>query len=66
MYILIALATMTNLGTFPTQERCQTAIRHIYEQKLDPYQMMNQTSLKKVVELQMKYTAPKEFRCQKV
>lgn len=66
MFILIALATMTNLGTFPTQARCEAAIRHIYEQKLDPYQMMNQTSLKKVVELQMKYTAPKEFRCQKV
>ena len=50
MYILIALATMTNLGTFPTQERCQSAIRHIYEQKVDPYQMMDQASLKKVVE----------------
>ena len=66
MFILIALATMTNIGTFPTQARCETAVRHIYEQKADPYQLMPQDTLKKVLDIQMKYSAPKEFRCQKI
>lgn len=66
MYVLIALATMTNLGTFPTQARCQVAIRHIYEQKIDPYQLMTQPALNKVVDMKVKYAAPKEFRCQKI
>lgn len=66
MFTLIVLATMTNLGSYPTQARCEAAIRGIYEQKVDPYQMMNQASLKKVVDIQMKYSAPKQYRCQRI
>lgn len=66
MFTLIVLATMTNLGSYPTQARCEAAVRSIYEQKIDPYQMMNQSTLKKVIDIQMKYDAPLKYRCQKV
>lgn len=66
MFTLIVLATMTNLGTFPTQARCEAAIRSIYEQKVDPYQMIPQPTLKKVIDVQMKYDAPLKYRCQKI
>ena len=66
MFTLIVLATMTNLGTFPTQARCEAAIRSIYEQKVDPYQMIPQPTLNKVIDVQMKYDAPLKYRCQKI
>ena len=66
MYILIVLATMTNLGTYPTKTRCETAVRQIYEQRLDPYHLTNSVTLKKIVDSQMKYSAPTEYRCQQV
>lgn len=66
MYTLIVLATMTSLGSFTSQASCQSAVRHIYEQKIDPYQMMAQPMLKQVVDMKMKYNAPREYRCQKV
>lgn len=66
MFTLIVLATMTNLGSYPTQARCEAAVRSIYEQKIDPYQLIDQATLKKIVDVKMKYSAPKEFRCQKI
>lgn len=66
MYILIALFTMTNLGTFPTQGRCEAAVRQIYNQQLDPYHRMNKKVLNEVLAFNMKYDAPIKYRCQKV
>jgi hypothetical protein len=66
MFTLIVLATMTNLGSYPTQARCEAAIRGIYEQRIDPYDMMDRATLKRVVDLKMRYSAPREYRCQKV
>lgn len=66
MFTLIVLATMTNLGSYPTQARCEAAMRGIYEQRIDPYQMMQPSDLKRVVDIQMRYSAPKQYRCQRV
>lgn len=66
MFTLIVLATMTNLGSYPTQAHCEAAVRGIYEQKIDPYQLMAHDTLKKVIDIQMKYDAPKRYRCQKI
>lgn len=66
MYILIALLTMTNLGTYPTQARCESAIRQIYNQKIDPYNLVNPAQKMQILDIQMKYKAPKEYRCQKI
>lgn len=66
MYILIVLATMTNLGSYPTQARCEDAIRQIYAQQMDPYNMMEPAVKRNVLAIRMKYNAPKEYRCQKV
>jgi hypothetical protein len=65
MYILIVLATMTNLGTYPTQARCEAAVRQIYAQQMDPYNIMDPAVKQKVLALKMKYSAPKQYRCQK-
>ena len=62
--ILIALLTNTNLGTYNSVNSCQSAIRAIYTQRIDPYGYMDQRTRKQVVDLQMKYAAPKEYRCQ--
>lgn len=64
MYVLIVLATMTNLGTYPTKARCEAAIRSIYEQRIDPYHVIKTDVLKSIVNSKVKYSAPKEFRCQ--
>ncbi len=66
MYILIVLATMTNLGSYPTQARCEDAVRQIYAQQMDPYNMMEPAMKQKVLMTKMKYVAPREYRCQKV
>ena len=66
MYTLIALLTMTNLGTFPTQARCEAAVRQIYNQQIDPYNLISPAQKKEVLDIQMKYKAPREYRCQKV
>ncbi len=64
MYVLIALLSMTNLGTYHTRASCENAIRSIYVQRTDPYGYMDPKMLKRVVDLQVRYSAPKEFRCQ--
>ncbi len=66
MYILIALATMTNLGSYPTQARCEAAVRQIYAQQLDPYNVLEPAVKRNLVVIRMKYNAPREYRCQKV
>ena len=66
MYTIIALLTMTTLGSYPTQARCEAAVRQIYAQKMDPYNMMDSAAKQKMLTLKMKYVAPREYRCQKV
>ena len=66
MYILIVLATMTTLGSYPTQARCEAAVRQIYAQQMDPYNMRELSMKQKVLATKMKYVAPREYRCQKV
>lgn len=66
MYTLIALLTMTTLGTYPTQARCEAAVRQIYAQKLDPFNMMGAKQKNEILDIQMKYRAPREYRCQKI
>lgn len=67
MYILIVLATMTNLGTYPTQARCEAAVRSIYEQKIYPANLkMTDAQLKYYLDTQMQYVAPTEYLCQKI
>jgi hypothetical protein len=66
MYILIVLATMTNLGSYPTQARCEAAVRQIYAQQLDPYNMLEPAVKRNLLAIRMKYNAPREYRCQKV
>lgn len=65
MYILIVLLTMTTLGNYSTQAKCEAAVRQIYTQQIDPYGTMKPADLKKVVDLQMKVSYPVEYRCQK-
>lgn len=65
MYILIALVTMTTLGSYPTQARCEAAVRQIYTQKVDPYNVMDPAVRRQVVNIKMQYSAPREYRCQK-
>jgi len=65
MYILIALATMTTLGSYPTQARCEAAVRQIYAQKMDPYNVMDPAVKRQVLKIKMQYSAPREYRCQK-
>ena len=64
MFVLIVLATMTNLGTYPTQARCETAIKQIYAQQMDAYGMMDPAVKQRMLNLKMKYVAPREYRCQ--
>jgi hypothetical protein len=66
MHILIVLATMTNLGTYPTQARCEAAVRSIYEQRLDPYRLLPKAALKSLLDNQMQYVAPTEYLCRKI
>ena len=66
MYTLIALLTMTTLGTYPTQARCEAAVRQINAQKLDPLNVMAAKQKNQVLDIQMKYRAPREYRCQKI
>jgi hypothetical protein len=65
MFTLIVLLTHTTLGTYPTQARCEAAIRHVYEQKFDPYHKFPKAELKKFLDTQMQYVAPTEYLCQK-
>lgn len=65
MYTLIALLTLTNLGTYSSQASCQSAIRQIYSQKIDPYNMISPAQKKEILDIQMKYRAPKEYLCKK-
>ena len=66
MYTLIALLTMTTLGTYPTQARCEAAVRQIYAQQLDPYNLIGPAQKKPILDIKMKYNAPREYRCQRV
>ena len=70
-YILLFVALQgnlppANLGTYPSEASCQSAIRAIYENKMTPKgvaitpQMTD--TIKQVVDLQMQYQ--REYRCQ--
>ncbi len=63
MFVLIALLTDTMMGTYSTQRSCQNAIRSVYERKVDPMNMMDPKIRVQVVNLKMKYSAPKEYIC---
>ena len=63
MYTLIVIATSTALGTFSSLPACRTAIRQIYTQKLDPYHTIPPETLKQVVDLKMRYSAPRDYVC---
>ena len=66
MYDLIFLATMTLVSpNHKTLASCQTAIREIYIQQLDPYKVIPKAELKSIVDNKMLYSAPKEYRCVK-
>lgn len=65
MFTLLVLATSTAIGDYRTQSACQAAIRQIYTQKLDPYHLMPRDTLKQVIDMQMRYSAPKEYACLK-
>jgi hypothetical protein len=66
MYILIALMSMTTLGEYNTYSKCEDAIRQIYIQRIDPYNVVPKKSLNETVYYMLKYDAPKKYRCQKV
>ena len=57
---------MTNLGTYPTQARCEAAVRSVYEQRLDPYRLLSKAALKSLLDNQMRYVAPTEYLCRKI
>jgi hypothetical protein len=63
MFTLMVIATSTAVGTFTSLPACQAAIRQIYTQKLDPYQSIPPETLKQVIDLQMRYSAPKDYVC---
>lgn len=66
MYDLIFLATMALVSpNHKSLASCQNAIREIYAQKLDPYNVIPADELKILVDTRMKYSAPKEYRCVK-
>lgn len=65
MFTLIVLATMTSIGTYPSKARCEAAIRQIYSQKMDPYNYMDPVEKTKILTIQMKYSAPREYICAK-
>jgi hypothetical protein len=63
MYTLIVIATSTALGSFGSLPACHAAIRQIYTQKLDPYHTVPAETLKQVIDLQMRYSAPRDYIC---
>lgn len=65
MFILLALATSTVIGEYRTRPACEAVIRQIYTQKADPYNLMESDTLKRIVDLQMRFSAPKEYMCVK-
>ena len=67
-FVLIALLTNTQVGEYRTMENCQYAIRSIYEQKVDPLQFLRKNDpvrFKQIIDIRMKYSAPREYICQK-
>ncbi len=66
MFDLIFLATMTLVSpNHKSLASCQNAIREIYAQRLDPYNVIPASELKILVDNKMLYSAPKEYRCVK-
>lgn len=65
MFTLLALATSTAIADYRTLTECRAAIRQIYTQQVDPYHLMPRDTLKQVVDLQMRYSAPKDYVCLK-
>lgn len=63
MFTLFILATSTAIGDFSSLTACQAAIRQIYTQKADPYRIMPAVELKKLIDSQMRYNAPKDYVC---
>ncbi len=67
-FVLIALLTNTQVGEYRTMQSCQNAIRAIYEQKVDPLRIVRQkdpAKFKQIVDISMKYSAPREYLCQR-
>lgn len=62
-FVLIALITNTMLGTYPTEQSCKNAIRSMYDRRVDPLRVMDNDIRRQVVDLNMKYSAPKEYIC---
>lgn len=65
MFILLALATSTAIGDYRKLAECEAAIRQIYTQQVAPYHLMPRDNLKQVVDMQMRYSAPKDYVCLK-
>lgn len=63
MFVLIALVSNTMLGTYPTEKRCMDATRAIYERRIDPMQVMQPKVKGQLLDIYMKYTAPREYLC---
>ena len=63
MFTLIALVTSTSIGEYKNLGACQAAIRQIYTQKVDPYNLLPKETVKKIVDIQIKYNSPKEYIC---
>ena len=66
MYTLVVIATFTALGTFSSLPACRSAIRQIYTQKLDPYHTIPPETVKQVIDLKMRYSAPRDYVCLKM
>lgn len=64
-FILVALLTNTTLGTYSTQAQCQSAVRQIYEQKMDPYHTIPVADKTRLLKIVMQYEAPKKYVCVK-
>ena len=63
MYHLIALASMAFLGSYATLADCETAVREIYQQKIDPYRVIEASALQQALDTMMQYRYPREFKC---
>ena len=67
-FVLIAILTNTQVGEYRSMESCQAAVRAIYEQSVDPLNIIRQkdpAKSKQIIEIRMKYSAPREYLCQR-
>ena len=66
MYTLMVIATSTALGTFSSLPACRSAIRQVYTQKMDPYHTIPPETIKQVIDIKMRYSAPRDYVCLKM